>query len=468
VQGCLTTAPTCHPRGFSPPRRICHTWFKDQSAPLGCCTGPRSAASPPLASVPVSLRWVTDTTEVGPAHVSLSNLASQVSQPAADHGVRRVSRRGLHLTAHSSCSASSSLSFLTTHRPLEAYVLSVGTLTRSADPASARPDPRTNPCSSHEPTRSVAAQFTRYLAPLAVVVSTLPPLRSASIAMTGASQVIRHIARHDTFAMGVAGLSACRQVVPSRPQGTSERADSSTGPSFRRVFVFEMLPGLVPLRGWDLLRLVRLVHTVLRQWTPAVVFEASLSWTKSKMDEGARRLLPVSFRMGPPALGAGSNLTTAGLKRLRGQAVPATLGVGRSTHRSSGPPEGGIRLVRCGTACTRLAFPGRLSWTHPEGRAAEAGRCVPASLTIHTQKTSGGFQNDLVAQGSVRPSLARARPALASGVVSSLGVSPPRRRSPLAFPAPVLCSRTSLSPPLLRRFSEEIQRSTVGSIASIW
>lgn len=69
-----------------------------------------------------------------------------------------------------------SVSIPTAHSPFEAFDLSVGALTRSADPASARPVPRINPCSSHERPRCDAAQYTRHSAPLVVVLPTLPPL----------------------------------------------------------------------------------------------------------------------------------------------------------------------------------------------------------------------------------------------------------------------------------------------------
>lgn len=116
--------------------------------------------------------------------------------------------------------------------------------------------------------------------------------------MTDAAPVTPRFARHYAFAMLATDLSACRQVVSSRPQGTSERADSMLSSSLRRASSPRCSLGLVPLRDRDRLRLVRLVDTVLRQWIPAVVFESSPLLDKSRFFKGSLRLLPVSFRMG--------------------------------------------------------------------------------------------------------------------------------------------------------------------------
>jgi hypothetical protein len=77
-----------------------------------------------------------------------------------------------------------------------------------------------------------------------------------------------------------------------------------------------------------------------------------------------------------------------------------------------------------------LHVPGRLNPWAPLRRAPRrvgcgSRRCVPASLTFSTQKTSTWFRDGLISQGLVRHLLARARSALASGVVSMGRVSPP-------------------------------------------
>jgi len=240
-----------------------------------------------------------------------------------------------------------------------------------------------------------------------------------------------------------------RQVVRPRPQGTSVEADPVSHDLLAEGVVAGVLPGLVPLRGRDRLRLVRRNDGVVPPFAGA--FGVSARFLRStdagrriRRFAGAPSDFPQVHPEGPPALGAGVALSEH----------PETFGGGRSGRLGGGTldslcdprvpgrpktdPGPCCRIVRNLTSSAGIASDPLgtvLQRALREAAAVLSGAVVCSGVADFSVPRDGLLVQSV---GSPRPgprpcrcapcsacqSPARARSALASGHGSSRRVSP--------------------------------------------